>query len=163
MAVLPEYDADDSGEAANSAGRLIAHEVAHYYWSGNPDWLDEGLAELLAAVSENARTGAPVNVADDYYHASDHIALLERLDAAGVIYDYECLDALGGQLFLELYHALGEQDFRKGLRRLYSMSQGADGYDGHHGAQVGIRQVEDAFSSGEARAVIAHWYHGAAP
>ena len=34
----------------------MAHEVAHYYWRGNPNWLDEGLAELLAAV---AKTSAP--------------------------------------------------------------------------------------------------------
>ena len=39
----------------------IAHEVAHYYWRGNKwDWTDEGLAVFLATLSENRRTGFPV-------------------------------------------------------------------------------------------------------
>ena len=38
----------------------IAHKVAHYYWSGNAEWIDEGAADFLAAISGNARAGAPV-------------------------------------------------------------------------------------------------------
>ena len=25
----------------------LAHEVAHYYWRGNEDWIDEGLANTI--------------------------------------------------------------------------------------------------------------------
>ena len=163
MVVLPEYDADDGGVAANYAGRLIAHEVAHYYWRGNPDWLDEGLAELLATVSEHDRAGADVDIAYDYCPDGDHIALLERLDAGGVLYDYECIYALGGRFFLELHRTLGDQEFREGLRRLYLMSRITDEDDGHDATRVGIRHIEDAFPSDEARVIIARWYHGAAP
>ena len=109
--MLPEYDADDGSDSAQYAGHLMAHEVAHFYWRNNPDWLDEGLAELLAAVSENERTGEAVATDYTYCPDADHIALIERLDAAGVIYDYRCNYALGGQFFLELYETVGDACF----------------------------------------------------
>ena len=165
IVVLPEYDVDDGSEATNAAGRLIAHEVAHYYWHRNPNWLDEGLAELMAAISENARTGAAVDIAYDYCSAGDNIALLERLDAGGVIYDYDCNYALGGQFFLDLYRTLGDRAFREGVRRLYLMSQVEDDADSYDGTKVGIRHIEDAFQPDYALAdaVIDRWYHGVAP
>ena len=163
--MLPEYDADDGGDEADYAGHLMAHEVAHYYWRGNPNWLDEGLAELLAAVAENERTGAPVTIEYTYCPAGDNIALLERLDAAGVIYDYRCNYALGGQFFLEIYNSLGNSTFREGLRNLYLASLVEDYADEFDGSPVGIRQIHDAFQShSDAVApIIDKWYHGASP
>ena len=160
--LLPEYDADDGSDTADYAGHLMAHEVAHYYWRGNPDWLDEGLAELLASISENERTGAVVSIDYTYCSAADNIALLERLDAAGVIYDYRCNYALGGQFFLELYNTLGAAAFRQGLRNLYLMSQVEDYADEFDGSPVGIRQIQDAFHPHAAvvSPIIDKWYHG---
>ena len=163
--MLPEYDADNGSDAAEYAGRLMAHEVAHFYWRGNPNWLDEGLAELLAAISENERTGAAVTIDYAYCPAGDNIALLERLDAAGVIYDYRCNYALGGQLFLEIYNTLGDAAFREGLRNLYLASLVEDYADEFDGSPVGIRQIHDAFHSHSdgVSPIIDKWYHGTAP
>ena len=163
--LLPEYDADDGSGAANYAGHLIAHEVAHYYWRDNPNWLDEGLAELLAAISESERAGAAVSIDYTYCSAGDNIALLERLDAAGVIYDYDCNYALGGQFFFDLYKALGDAEFRKGMRDLYLMSQVEDNAGEFDGSPVGIRQIQDAFQAhaSEVAPIIDKWYHGTAP
>ena len=163
--MLPEYDADDGSDEADYAGHLMAHEVAHYYWRGNPNWLDEGLAELLAAVAENERTGAPVTTEHTYCPAGDNIALLERLDAAGVIYDYRCNYALGGQFFLEIYNTLGDAAFREGLLNLYLASLVEDYADEFDGSPVGIRQIHDAFQShSDAVApIIDKWYHGTSP
>ena len=55
--MLPKYDADDGSDDADYAGHLMAHEVAHYYWRGNPNWLDEGLAELLAPYPKTSAPG----------------------------------------------------------------------------------------------------------
>ena len=41
---------------AENAGSVIAHEVAHYYWSGNADWVDEGAADFMASIIEGARS-----------------------------------------------------------------------------------------------------------
>ncbi len=97
-----------------------------------------------------------------YCPAGDNIALLERLDAAGVIYDYRCNYALGGQFFLELYNSLGDDAFSEGLRNLYFASLVEDYTDEFDGSQVGIRQIQDAFQS-HARTVapiVDKWYHG---
>ena len=159
--MLPEYDAAASDDA-DYAPQLMAHEVAHYYWSGNPNWLDEGLAELLAAISENERTGTKVAIDHTYCPDADNIALLERLDAAGVIYDYRCNYALGGQFFLDILETLGDTAFRQGLRNLYLTSQVEDYTDEFDGSPVGIRQIQDAFQSDAAMVapIIDKWYHG---
>ena len=163
--MLPKYDAADGSDAADYAGHLMAHEVAHYYWRDNPNWLDEGLAELLASIAESERTGAAVTIDYTYCPAGDNIALLERLDAGGVIYDYRCNYALGGQFFLEIYKTLGEAAFRKGLRNLYLTSLVEDYADEFDGSPVGIRQIQDAFQSDSAvvAPLIDKWYHGTAP
>ncbi len=163
--MLPKYDAADGSDAADYAGHLMAHEVAHYYWRDNPNWLDEGLAELLASIAESERTGVAVTIYYTHCPAGDNIALLERLDAAGVIYDYRCNYALGGQFFLELYKTLGEAAFRKGLRNLYLTSLVEDYADEFDGSPVGIRQIQDAFQSDSAvvAPLIDKWYHGTAP
>ena len=38
--------------SADTRGRIMAHEGAHYYWTGNEYWIDEGMAEHLAAITE---------------------------------------------------------------------------------------------------------------
>ena len=58
IAILPEYDVDDGSHEASFAGHNIAHEVAHYYWSGNADWVDEGAADLMASIVGGARKPA---------------------------------------------------------------------------------------------------------
>ncbi len=163
--MLPKYDVDDGNDAADYAGHLMAHEVAHYYWRGNPNWLDEGLAELLASIAESERIESPVTIEYTYCPAGDNIALLERLDAAGVTYDYRCNYALGGQFFLELYSSLGDAIFRQGLRNLYLASLIEDYADEFDGSPVGIRQIQDAFQSDYAAIapVIDKWYHGTPP
>lgn len=159
---LPEYDADDDSDPAEYAGHLMAHEVAHFYGRNSPNWLDEGLAELMAAISENERTGAAVTIDYSYCPAGDNIAMLERLDAAGVIYDYQCNYALGGQFFLELYDTVRDAAFREGMRSLYLMSLVDDFLYEFDGSPVGIRQIQDAFEAGSAAVapVIDQWYHG---
>ncbi|MXZ90006.1 MAG: hypothetical protein F4W95_13205 [Chloroflexi bacterium] len=90
---------------------------------------------------------------------------MERLDAAGVIYDYRCNYALGGQFFLELYNTLGSTAFRQGLSDLYLQSQIEDYADEFDGSSVGIRQIEDAFRPHAAAVapIVDKWYHGTAP
>ena len=163
--MLPKYDDDDDSEVSDYTGHLMAHEVAHYYWRDNPDWLDEGLAELLASVAESERIGSPVTIEYTYCPAGDNIALLERLDAAGVIYDYRCNYALGGQFFLELYNTLSDTAFRQGLQNLYLASLVEDYADEFDGSPVGIRQIQDAFESDYAviAPIIDKWYHGTLP
>ena len=55
VVMRPDYDAAGGRHKAGLAPRELAHAFARYYWQGNPLWLDEGAARLIATVSENAR------------------------------------------------------------------------------------------------------------
>ena len=57
MEVLQKFDAVAPTWGADDLGIIIAHEVAHYYWNDERDWMDEGAAEYLAIYSENKRVG----------------------------------------------------------------------------------------------------------
>lgn len=163
VVALPEYDVDDGSRNAEFTGHLIAHEVAHYYWTRGRDWVDEGLSDFMASVAENARTGQPVDVTNDPCQHTDSIAELERLTALGNDEVFECNYSLGEGFFLDLYRHLGDQAFREGLRRLYRMALVEDDADSYDGTSVGIQHIENAFYLDPANVVINRWYHGTAP
>ena len=62
ITVLPKFDVDDDSREAELTGRIMAHEVAHYYWSNNADWIDEGMGETLASHVQSASAGQPAMV-----------------------------------------------------------------------------------------------------
>ena len=169
IASLPKYDVDDGSHGAGVTGAHIAHEVAHYYWSGNSDWVDEGTADLMASVSENARTGQPIGVTNDPCGYARTIADLENLDfsrADGADSAFTCNYAFGERLFADLYRSLGEERFRRGFQNLYELSE-AEEDDGD--TEVGMGHVRTAFKMGADIAapvvdvVTARWYEGSEP
>ncbi len=172
IAVLPEYDVDDGSHEAGIAGRIIAHEVAHHFWSGNSTWVDEGVSEVMASVSEHSRKGKPVKVANPPCAYARTIAGLESLEVSsedGADSAYVCNYSLGERLFADLYRRLGEEAFRRGLRDLYLISSagGGDGTRGRTG--VGIDEVRAAFGGDEdgddstVDAIADRWYDGTEP
>ena len=164
VAILPEYDVDDGSREAEFAGSHIAHEVAHYYWSGNADWVDEGAADLMASIVEGARTGRPVEVTNRPCAYAATIAELEGLGISKGDLEFRCNYSLGDRLFVDLYRTLGHERFRQGFRALYVASEIEDD-DDDPGTSVGVGHVRQAFRSdgGAERAVIARWYDGTEP
>ena len=172
ITTLPEYDSDDDGESDEAAGALVAHEVAHYYWKGNSTWVDEGIADLMASVSENARTGRPVEVTKSPCGYVRTIAELESLDTYsddGADSAFGCNYSLGERLFVDLYRRLSEEAFRRGLRDLYLVSLAKAENEAQVRAGVGIDEVRAAFGGDEdggdstVDAVAARWYDGTEP
>ncbi len=169
MAILSKYDIHDDGSyEAEYAGRLIAHEVAHYYWSGNSDWVDEGAADLVGSISEYVRAGKPVGVTNDPCGYARTIAELERLVPEKMDDAFTCNYALGERLFIDLYRELGDIAFRQGLRDLYLLSEVKD--ETQEGTSVGIEHVKMAFKADGAGIaapivdkVAARWYDGTVP
>ena len=129
MAITPEFDVDDrSSRPGNDTGRLIAHEVAHYYWFGLIDWVDEGAANFMAIANENRRVGQPMEVDNPpcpYYETLFH---LERSNPRQGTWGGQCNYALGERLFLDLHSALGDVRFYQGFRNLRRLTQ-ADNAD----------------------------------
>lgn len=168
IAVRPEYDRPAAGGAlaegglAQNSGRALAHEVAHYYWADNAPWLDEGAAELLAALFVASRWGD--NPQPNHYPCAGAAGLrdLAAADYAWGAAGDQCPYALGERLFLDLYRALGAADFRDGFRRLYrEISAG--------GGESGIAAVRRAFSGVDPAAqervegIIDRWHNGPDP
>ena len=163
-AILPEYDTPGNRGAADTAGSVIAHEVAHYYWKGGEIWLDEGAAEFMAAFAERDRTGVLLEPDNYPCSSADSIRELENRDYTRDATGYVCNYALGERLFLDLYRALGEDAFRQGFRRLNAM---VGETDSAADTMAGIGELRRAFA-GEAgpddrqtaTRVIERWYAG---
>lgn len=168
IAVRPEYDNPAAGGAlaegglSPDSGRALAHEVAHYYWADNAPWLDEGAAELLAALFVESRWGD--NPQPNHYPCAGAAGIrdLAAADYAWGAAGDPCHYALGERLFLDLRRALGAADFREGFRRLYrEISAG--------GGASGIAAVRRAFSGIDPAArervegIIDRWHNGADP
>ena len=163
IAILPKYDIDDGSSEAEFAGSNIAHEVAHYYWSGNEDWVDEGAAEFMASIVERDRIGRRLEVANSPCPHARNIAELERLDITLGDIEFGCNYSLGERLFLDLYRTLGDTLFQERFRQLYLSS--SEDTDDEGSASIGIEHVKQAFRSGEnaTNDVIARWYDGTEP
>ena len=165
IAVLPRYEIDDESHEARYSGTTITHEVAHYYWSGNRNWVDEGAADLIASIVEGVHTGRPTAVTNAPCAHVDSIADLESLTISREDIGFNCNYSLGERLFTDLKLALGDGRFRQGLRNLYQASQIEDDDADHPGRSVGVDHVREAFGAddGAEGPVIARWYDGTVP
>ena len=167
VALLPEYDVNDGSHEASRAASIIAHEVAHYYWSGNVAWIDEGASELIAAFSENVRIARPMEPDNDPCGHVENIAALENLGASGDDRShvaFGCNYSLGERIFLDLYHSLGENGFQQAFRALYQASKLEDGDETTKGTSLGIAELRQAFAgSASAQTIVARWYGGTEP
>ena len=97
IVIRPKFDVDNYGSYPGFPPYLIAHEVAHYYWRGSADWINEGMANTMAATIENRRVGSPLYT----------------------LTDVDCR-------FAALLRTLGEDAFWDGARNLYNASGGAN-------------------------------------
>ncbi len=164
IAIIPEYDIDGGTADAEFASFAIAHEVAHYYWSGNADWVDEGAAEFIASNIERDRTGNQIDATNAPCAHVRNIAELESLEVARDGVEFGCNYSLGERLFLDLNRTLGEAQFQEGFRELYIASTAWDDNDGSS-TSIGVEHVREAFRVGEEATdtVIARWYDGTEP
>ena len=163
IAILPKFDFDDGTTDAEFAGSNIAHEVAHYYWSGNANWVDEGAAEFMASIVERDRTGRSIGATNSPCPHARNIVELESLKITQDSIEFGCNYSLGERLFLDLNRTLGDTQFRQGFRELYISS--ADDTDDDGSASIGIGHVREAFRLGEiaTNTVITRWYDGTEP
>ena len=163
IAMSPEYDADDGSRQAAAASGLIAHEVAHYYWTGNAGWIDEGASDFMASISERAQTGYRVGPTTVPCAYAGNIAELESLRVAEDV--VPCDYSLGERLFVDLYRTLGEARFQQGFSDLYRLSQVNDDPGNSASTSLAIDHVKEAFRSndGTEATVIARWYDGTEP
>jgi hypothetical protein len=151
-----------AGDVADEIGGAIMHEVAHYYQTRNAGWVTEGVANVIAAVALERLSGRPLDVWGSPCPYARTIAEFETLESDLGTPAFICHYALGERFFMDLYHSLGEERFRHGLRNLFLEAENGAEIDGPH---RGLRHVMDAFGAQDAvvQAVVGRWYDGSAP
>ena len=165
---LPEYDVDDDSPNADFLLELTTHEIAHFYWGGAEDWIDEGAATFMEFIVENARTGEPL-IADRYPCA--YFANLGELDRAnprhpsvgGGWAEFRCNYSLGERLFLDLYRTLGREQFREGFRNLYLAIKSGNVYGGIEEVRAAFKKDASPEVVADVDRVINAWYDGPTP
>ena len=161
----------DDGEYTESlALSHFAHEAAHYFWTGNEDWIDEGAASFIELLELSIDTGWSIAPKEDPCAYAANIAGLESLEPEQGSPEFSCNYSLGERLFHDLYRSLDETSFRQGFRNLYLLSLVDDLEDRCEGVKLDICHVEAAFKDDAAAEspaivdkVIARWYHGTEP
>ena len=163
IAILPKYDVDDGSYEAEFAPHAIAHEVAHYFWSGNADWVDEGVSDFMASSVENRRAGKTVGVTNDPCPYARSIAELEILapNADADLDVFGCNYSLGERLFVDMARTLGDDVIWRSLRDLYAKSLVEDDADDLKGTSLDIDHLWEVIQSAPGAAVsIERWYDG---
>ena len=123
-------------DATSPLAAIIAHEVAHYYWTDERVWLHEGAADFLALYSENRRTGAPIQPENQRCAQVSNIRQLEAKRYEQGDAGYRCNYSLGEGLFVDLYNAMSATAFRQSFRELYAAGQNK---------LAGVHQVRQAY------------------
>ena len=149
--ILEEYDSEKPLRDDDKLAIIIAHEVAHYYFSGERDWLDEGAAEFLAIYVENKRVGRAMTGQGKPCAQTITISYLESRKLGHEDDGFTCNYTLGEGLFLDLFSQIQTGDFQSAFRRLYASS---------NNKVAGIHQVRQAFYPGSERVqkTIDKWY-----
>ena len=119
LVIEPRFDVADGGEEAEQLRWVLAHEVAHYWWNGNENWIDEGMSEFMAAASYGYPRGRDYPLLREPCAEARSLSELPPEPGDSVSCDY----SLGQRMFFSLYRALGEDLFYQAARRLYDGSQ----------------------------------------
>ena len=149
----PEYEqAQDTYDSYKFQAGIV-HEIAHYFWRGNEDWIDEGLAntfEYMHGAEGGISLGMLKNKRKDCeVHDLEELASHNPGRSSP---DFYCNYYLGQLLFQELLEALGEAEFNERLRELYRLSLATKDAD----ETPGIAEVRQSFHD-QAEIVEKHW------
>lgn len=135
---------------------ILVHEVAHYWWHSNADWIDEGVADTIAATASTQQghifTAHPNRRQDCAAVNISEIGNAPR-SYSGQFY---CNYYLGEKLFRALQENAAPSDFIAGLQRLYQLSREQPAPQTRQDYRAGIPQVRAAFPD-SADIINRHW------
>ena len=153
ISYLPEYEQMQDTFEGREFQQGLAHEVAHYYWLGNEDWIDEGLANTIEYMHGVDNGLSPGQLKPQRGDCEAHdLEMLSEWDAPIGSPEFDCNYYLGERLFLELREGLDDAEFSEKLRELYQLSLTAQ----EARQTPGIATVRQVFS-GQAGVVDTHW------
>ena len=136
---------------------ILYHEVAHYWWSGNANWIDEGLADTIAAMASLNR--------GDGWAARPHrredctTQNISSLGHAGPGHgQFHCNYYLGESLFRDLQGRMKHSEFAAAIQNLYYSSLEKPLPESPEEYRAGIEEVRQAFP--EQQEIIDRHYAG---
>ena len=101
----------------------LHHEVAHYWWRGNANWIDEGLADTIAATASLAQGHALAAQPNRRKHCTarnlSEIGSVTTADPG----QFHCNYYLGEKLFRAVQSKMTAQEFTAALQNLYRASR----------------------------------------
>ena len=164
---------------------LLAHELAHFYWSIPSTWskgviltpftwIVEGAATFMDQLATGKLDQAPGSSEDTGCSLVETISELdqksyeEHLDfRGGSLYRSACNYTMGYGIFAALYHTLGDAEFRRGFGSLYLKINHLEHDVECSGVERGICYLREAFIedaspvfADAASVVIDRWYYG---
>ena len=164
IVLLSERATEDNYVEGSSDTGGIAHEVAHYYWAGNSDWVDEGAANFINALIERRLEDEEMSLANGPCPYMRSISELDDQPPDSESDEFLCNYSLGERLFHDLYRNLDEAEFWQGIHDLYMRSQVSEEPDNPYGGtRVDIEHIREAFRSDAAGVITSRWYDGSEP
>ena len=142
----------------------VAHEVGHYYFrDSGAEWINEGTVDLLSFASEYERAGYRFERHMKNRRCDSSVKTLAASEPEG---HSGCARNLGERFFTDLYRTLGEDNFLKGYRALYSMRLVNNPDDDcYECTAINVHHVLEAFTANvpedvaaKAREVLLKWY-----
>ena len=152
---LPKYEVTQQGTHEWRQLRLgFIHETAHYFWSGNENWIDEGLANLF-----EYRFGLQTGLSHGQLQTprkgceAHDLEMLSEWDPDSSEWDrFHCNYYLGQLFFQDLYASMDGETFAASLQEYYRLSLEAQEAD----RTPDIAEVRKAFA-GQDAIIDRHW------
>ena len=140
---LPKYEQRQGTFEWRSLQAGLVHEVAHYYWTGNEDWIDEGAADIIEYQYgiESGLSRGQLKTRRKGCDAHD-LEMLSEWDPSQSDAQFLCNYYLGQMLFQALLEGMGAEEFRTKLGELYRLSLAEQEAD----RTPGIEAVRRVFS-----------------
>lgn len=153
ISFLPQYEQRQGTFEWRHLQAGFVHEVAHYYWARNEDWIDEGMADIIEyqygveiglsrGQLKNRRKGCDAH----------DLAMLSEWDPPKSSAQFRCNYYLGLMLFQALLESMEAEEFRTKMGELYRLSLVEQEADRTPGADA-VRRV----FSRQSDIVDLHW------
>ena len=141
---------------ADQLQNSLHHEVAHYWWHGNADWIDEGMADTIAATASLAQ-GMPVQAKPNRRKdcTARNLSEIGRSTRARTSQFY-CNYYLGEKLFRELQDNMSADAFTAAAQNLYWTSRKKPSPRSRQQVRADIAEVRNVFSA-RSDIVEYHW------
>lgn len=153
IAYMPVYEdlTDDFEYRKFTTG--IIHELAHYFWTANTSWLNEGMANIHEYLYnlDQGMSRAQLKPRRGDCEAYD-LEMLTEWFGHDTYEGRKCNYFMGETLFQDLLHEMGVEQFLEKARGLYSRAI----LDRADGKEVGIEQVRQIFDD-QLDIVERHW------